>query len=203
MGVHVAEGVEGLFPLVASVHVAEKSVGGEVGDRSDGRVLCYERPWEGCAEVDGGNDVVALRVHVADRLAEPALIADLGRLGGVPDVHRAEVGAVGYGVADAVDDGDLAVVVQVLDRAHRGVEAVLVVQRNYVFLLNADVGPVVDVLRVGVRDNAVEIVVAARELDYDELAVLSCTHSFFSLRIPTLFCVRPYGEPVLPALRFD
>ena len=162
--------------LLVGVQVAEQSVGGEVRYRRDRRVLGDERPGEGGAEVDGGHDVVGLGVHVANGLSQPALVADPGRLGGVPDVHRAEVGAAGHGVADAMEYGDLAVVEQVLDRAHGRVEAVLVVQRNYVFLLYADVGPVVYVLRIGVRDNAVEIVVAARKLDYDELAVLSCTH---------------------------
>ena len=176
MGVHVAERFQRLGALVVGVHVAEESVRGEVGDRGDRRVLGDERSGERGAEVDGGHDVVGLGVHVADRLAQPAFVADLGRLGGMPDVHRAEVGAAGHRVADAVDYGDLAVVKEVLDRAHGRVEAVLVVQRNYVFLLYADVGPVVYVLRIGVRDNAVEIVVAARELDNDEFAILSCTH---------------------------
>ena len=177
MSVHVAEGFEGLRSLVSTVHVVEQAVGAEIRYRGDGSVLRYERPGQRGCKVYSGDYVVRIGVHFAHSLAEPAFVADLRGFGGVPDVHRTEVGPVGHRVTHAVDDRNFAIVVQFLDGAHSGVEPVLVVQRDHVFLLDADVWPVVYVFRVGVRHDTVEIVVAPGELHHDQFSILCFTHN--------------------------
>ena len=128
VSVHVAEGFEGLSSLVSTVHVVEQAVGAEIRYRGDGSVLRYERPGQRGCKVYSGDYVVRIGVHFAHSLAEPAFVADLRGFGGVPDVHRTEVGPVGHRVTHAVDDRNFAIVVQFLDGAHCGVEPVLVVQ---------------------------------------------------------------------------
>ena len=107
-------------------------------------------------------------IQVADDAAQPALGADLFRLAGVPDVHAAEVGTVGRRIADAVDDGDLAGVIQSLDLRQRRIEAELVVDVQHLVGGYAHRGPVVMVASVGVGNDRVHVVIAAGELDDDE-----------------------------------
>ncbi len=82
--------------------------------------------------------------------------------------------AVGARVADAVDERDIALVPERLDRCERGVEAELVVELQYLILRDVDEGPVVVILPVVVRDDCVEGIVTARELqDYHRLLVMT------------------------------
>ena len=72
--------------------------------------------------------------------------------------------AVGVGVADALDNRHLALVVQVLERAHGRVEANVVIQAEHLLLRHPNGGAVVGVERVAVGDQGVDCVVAARKL---------------------------------------
>ena len=118
-------------------------------------------------------------VEVADGAAKPAFGGDTFRLAGVPDVHGPEVRAIGVGVSDAVDDGDAPVVIELLQGSEDGVEAVMVVDVQDVFLSHADGGAIVAVERVGVGDHGVHVVVAAGQLydNQDRVAVYAghCT----------------------------
>ena len=105
--------------------------------------------------------VFLVRVHLGDYLSKPALGSYPVRFGGVPDVHAPEVGPAGVGVADALHDGDAALVVEFLDRGEVRVEAQIVVQRQDFLLRYAydRPGVVVDVVSVG--NQRVHKVVAA------------------------------------------
>ena len=117
------------------------------------------------AEAYAGYHILFARVDLLDDLAEPAFGAYVVRLAGVPDVHRAEVRAGRVFVAHAVDDGDVALIVHIADCAHLRVQPYLVVKVKHLLLGNADRGAVVVVEFVVVRDDGVEIVVAARKLN--------------------------------------
>ena len=78
------------------------------------------------------------------------------------------MGARGVGVAHAVDDGDAALVVEGLDGAHLGMEADLVIQGQDALFRDADHGAILPVEGVGVRDDSVQVVVAAGHLQDNE-----------------------------------
>lgn len=152
-------------------------------------LAALHREWRGAADGDtgsvgGGGLFLGLARFRLARLAfavaaalgvevatEPA-VAGGGGVGGVPDVHGLEVGAVGVGVADALDDGGLAVVEELFERAHLGVEADAVGvgagELEGFVLADADAGAGLVVLGHAVGDDGVEPVVAAGELDDDE-----------------------------------
>ena len=113
-----------------------------------------------------------MRVDVADDAAQPALGAHLFRLAGVPDVHAAEVGTVGRRVADAVDDGNLAGVVKRLDLGQGRVECELVVDGQRPVRGDANGGPTIVITPIIIRDDGIEVVVAAGKLNDDEDGVL-------------------------------
>ena len=66
-------------------------------------------------------------VEFPHRLAQPAFQPHLVRLASVPDVHAPEVGAVGIGIADALDDSHAALVVEALEGRGVGVDGQFVV----------------------------------------------------------------------------
>ena len=171
--VHVGEDFERLCALVRAVDVVQQTVAFEVGDRRYRHAGRYERARQACAEVYCTDNIVAAGVHLAQRLAQPTLVADLRGLGGVPDVHRAEVRAVRVRIADAVYYGDLALVPQVLDRSHAGIESVVLVDRDSAIFRDADIRAVIGVEWVVVRHNTVQVIVATRKLHHNQFAVLA------------------------------
>ena len=70
-------------------------------------------------------------------------------------------------------DGDFSLVPQVFDGPHAGVEPVVIIQRNGALLGDADIRAVVDVQRVVVGHNAIQVVVATRKLHHYQFAVLA------------------------------
>src|SRR5262249_60868596 len=108
-----------------------------------------------------GGQVLLLRIDFAHRRAEPAFGADLVGVAGVPDVHGTEMRARRIEVADAMHDGELALVPEPLHRREKRREAVVPVEPQYLVVTDSDRLPVIAVERVVVRDDRVEIVVAA------------------------------------------
>ena len=79
--------------------------------------------------------------------------------------------------ADAVDDGDLAIVVHLLKGPHIGVESQLIVDGQHLVLWNVHLGPVVVIVAVGVGDHRVHIIVGPGQLQYHHHRVfLGCCH---------------------------
>ena len=78
------------------------------------------------------------------------------------------MGPGGVGVADAVDHRHLALVVELLEGAHGGSEAKLIVHLDDLVLLVVHGGAVVVVQALVVGDHRVEIVVAAGELQHHD-----------------------------------
>src|SRR5258708_32572658 len=76
------------------------------------------------------------------------------------------------GVADAMHDGELALVPEPFHRREKRREAVVPVEPQYLVVTDSDRLPDIAVERVVVRDDRVEIVVAARELDNEQHGVL-------------------------------
>ena len=74
-------------------------------------------------------------------------------------------------VADALDDGQLVLVVQRLERLQVGVEADLIVQVEHLVGGDPDLGSKLVIQPVAVGDDGVQAVVAAAELDHDQGAL--------------------------------
>src|SRR6185312_4533026 len=77
----------------------------------------------------------------------------------------------------AVHDGELAFIPDLLQRSHVVRNGIVLVERNDLAFRNADRAPVILVQPVVVGDHRVEVIVAARELEYDQHGILlSCCH---------------------------
>ena len=153
--------------LLFGADAGHKAVVVEVFHAGDGDAGNGHSAEHAGAKADAGDHILFVGVDLADYLAEPALSANVVRLAGVPDVHRAEVRARGVFVAHAVDDGDVALIVHIADGRHLRVQANLVVKMQHLLLRYADSGAIVVVEFVVVRDDCVEVIVAARKLDDD------------------------------------
>ena len=182
--VHVGESLQHPLALLLLLDAGQEPVGLEVGDRCHRDARRDKGPRQPLADVDGGDGVLSFGVDLPDGAAEPPFCPHLLRLAGVPDVHRAEVGPGGVGVAHAVDDGHVALVELFFQRGHGRVEAYLVVQLKHPVLGDLKGRPVVEVVPVGVGDYGVEVVVPAGELQHDQyrgFAVAVCCHLVLSL----------------------
>ena len=173
--------------LLGLLDVGHEAVAVEVVDARDGDARHGERAKHARSHADGSDDVLLVWVELPDDLAEPSLGAEGVGFTGMPDVHRAEVGARGVGVSHAVDDGEVALVVGVLERSHLGMQPDGGVDGNDILFGDADGGPVVVVHAVGVGDDGVEVVVAAGHLEYDEDGFFGGgRHGGFSPMYPSL-----------------
>jgi hypothetical protein len=127
------------------------------------------------ADADGAH-LVGRHADPVEVAAEPAAVAERARRAGLPDVVGREVRVVVVGVVDALHDGDAPVAVEAVQRLERRVEAhgpVVgpLVERQQRRRGEADRRPhlVVDgAPRAGARDDGVEPVVAAAEVEDDE-----------------------------------
>src|SRR5207247_5731342 len=114
--------------------------------------------------------VVALR----QRPAQPAVDLPARGVAGLPDADGLEVGEGRVGVADALDDGHAALVPQRLDALQVLVEAQVARDRQRrPDRHGGQLGPQVVQLRVRHGDHGPQAVVAARELDHDQDAVVA------------------------------
>ena len=188
VAVHPGECLKGEHPQLFVLDVGEKAVSLQIAHRGNRDAGASQRPGQAAPEVDGGQHVLALRVDVADSAAQPALGANGVRLGGMPDVHGAEVGAVGVLVADALDNGNLPFIPQGLHRAHAGVEANIAVEGEYLFLRDMHRGAGVVILSAAVRHDCIQAVVPAGELYYNQsLFAFVASHLLNPLGICRIF----------------
>ena len=94
------------------------------------------------------------------------------------------MGPRGVGVAYAMDDGQLAIIVEVPHGAHGGMQAVLAVNVEDLVVGDPHCGAVVPIQRVVVGDDGVEVVVTTRQLEHYQHGVFfACSHSL-SLSLP-------------------
>jgi hypothetical protein len=122
-----------------------------------------------------------VRIEFTRDAAKPALGADLDRLAGVPDVHRAEMRPRRLLPADAMHDGELTVIPEFLHWRHVIGDAVSPVQVDDVVVADADRRPVIAIQRIVVGDNRIQIVVAAGQLQNDNARVSICHSALSSL----------------------
>ena len=167
LGVHIFEYLKGLVALFVFADAGHQAVVVQVVDRGDRHAGNRHSARQSDAEVDACQFVFALGVELSERLAYPAFGYHLVRLAGVPDVHAAEVGAVGVGVADALHNGDLALFEHILDGPEVGVERERVVYRQHILALDLDQFAVIVVGRAVVGDERVHKVVSTRQLHND------------------------------------
>ena len=153
--VHSGEAVQNLGPLFFLSDPGEQAVVIEVIDNRNRGPGKGQGPEQRRTEADGGQYVLFAGVQVASGAAQPTLGSQRDGLTGVPDVHRAEMGARGFGVADAMDDAHVAPVVDLLQRSHLGVESNFVIDLDHAIFSDTHRVASIPVDRVGVGDNCV------------------------------------------------
>src|SRR4029450_11504746 len=126
-------------------------------------------------------------IQVSDDFAQPAFLADFLTLGRVPHIEGTEVGAVGGGLADPIDDRPFALVPELLDGPHAGMETKGIADGKDGLRGNVDLWAVFIIESVGVGNDGVQGIVSARELDHHQGA-LRCARSHNS----SPYAVRPY-----------
>nr|GFD14169.1 hypothetical protein [Tanacetum cinerariifolium] len=93
---------------------------------------------------------------------------------GLPDVHRAEVRAVGVGITYGVEHGQLALVVEPFQTRHFGVQAQVVAQGQNAFgLFQSQRRPCLEIQVVAIRHHGIQPVIAAAELHHNKAARLA------------------------------
>ena len=214
-GVHPLENVEVAVALLFFLDVGHQAVGVEIADRGGGHAGRDHRARQTAADVHRRQRLLAVGIEPLGQLGHPTLGRDAIRLAGVQDVHAAEVRARGVGVADALDHGHIAVVVELLEPAAVGVEAERVGDRQHLILRDVHQRARVVVVPLGIRDEGVHEVVAARKLHHDQDRVLTvvavAAHCRCPSAVPSLLCsarsarVRRTDTPVRrsPAAGFE
>ena len=179
--IHPPENVQSLVPLAFAFDAGQQAVGLQVAHGSNGHTIHSQGAGQAAAKVHTGQHVLRSGVNLLEHAAQPALGANLVRLAGVPDVHGAEMGVAGVVVTHAQEDGELALVPELLQRPHRRVKAQLVVKLENLTLGDTQVGPVVPIQRVGIGYHGVQAVIAARKGKNGQYRVfLRRNHSLFS-----------------------
>ncbi len=111
--------------------------------------------------------------EVAQGAPEPTVGRLAARVARMPDIHRLEVGAIGIGIANSLHNRQLAFLEQPIERPQGGVQADGVVHAEDVLLLQSERGPGLVVQVVGIGDDGVQPVVAARQFEHHQHFVLS------------------------------
>ena len=146
--VHLLEDVERLAPLPPVADPGHQAVALKIAYRGYRHAGRGHRAWEAASEVDAGQNILLVRVHLAHGPGYPALRSHALRSAGVHDVHGAEVGAARILVTDPLHHRDLARVVHLLHRPHAGVPSQGVVKREDIAGLDRHGRPGVVVDRV-------------------------------------------------------
>src|SRR4030095_15627206 len=113
----------GCRALFLGLDAREDTVGLQIAHRGHWYARRRQGPWQTTTEVDASQHVLLLRVEIANGAAQPALIAHLFGLAGMPDIHRAEVRTARFGIANTLNDRYLPLIIELLDRSHGGMKA--------------------------------------------------------------------------------
>src|SRR5262249_24102186 len=154
------ERLQGHRALVLSLDASEDTVGLQIPHRGHRYARRRQGPRQTTTEVDASQHVLLLGVEVANGPAQPAFIAHLVRLAGVPNIHGAEVRATRVGITNSLNNRYLPLVIELLDRTHGGMKPNSVIDRQYLIFGDADFWPVITVQGVAVRDHGIQAVVA-------------------------------------------
>ena len=151
----------------AATHLEAERVLVVDGDRPTPRRPAQRERQPARAEVQdrhAARSVVAL----GGRPAQPAGLGRPRGVGRMPDIHRLEVRTLRVGIADALQHRELTPVPQRPEALHPGIQADVIVQPDDHVLRLAQRGPRLVIQVVGVGDDGVEPVVAARELQHHQ-----------------------------------
>jgi len=198
LGGPVVQRLEGVDLVVAIV--GEAAIGEEVealdgADRGDDALPGPEELGDGVADVRRLEGAILAAAGVVEVAPDSAgRLRDVGA-GRGPDVGRAEVGAVGVGVADPLHHRHVTGVVEALEGAEGGVEADQIVEGEHVALVDRDRRADLIVGGVAVGDDGVEGIVAAAELDDESARLLfgPVMQASFSAAITSTVRVRKVG----------
>src|SRR5579875_3242071 len=112
--IHLGKTLEHLLALLALDGRQEPVLFKRAGNAGHRHAGADQSPRQARAHADNGDRVLLLRIELARHAAEPALGPDLFGLAGVPDIHGPEVRTRRVLEADAVADGELALVPELL-----------------------------------------------------------------------------------------
>src|SRR5712691_685075 len=200
--VHFGKQIQSLSALVRTLNTRQDTVGLQIAHGGDRYARRRQRPGETATKVYTGQDVLLVGIYITDGSAQPALGTHLVGLTGVPDIHRAEVGADRVGIAYTLNNGHVPLVPQLLDRRHVRVEPDGIINGQDPLRVYPHHWPVVQVERVAVGHDGIERVVAPRQLENHQHIVFFITHDLLLLKQrDTLGSRRLTGASVLPAGR--
>src|SRR6516165_6452871 len=172
--IHLGEAIEHSRALVA-LNLRQEAVALQrAGYACDGYAGGDQGARQARSHADDLHDILLVRVEFARNPAEPPFGADLDRLAGVPDVHGPEVRPRRLLPADAVQNGELAVIPELLHRRHVIGDAVGLVDVDDVVVRYTDRRPVIAIERVVVGNDCIDIVVPASQLQNDHTRVSIC-----------------------------
>src|SRR5579871_2131130 len=116
------------------------------------------------------HDVIGrgLRGHGIGQATDPAVLLAAVGGGGVPVGHGREVREGRILVTAAVHDGELAIFVEAFEARHAAAEAEVVVDGAQLLTRHAEIRAVLVIGVVAVRDQSIEAVIAARELEHHQ-----------------------------------
>ncbi len=120
------------------------------------------------ADIDG-HGRIATGAGIVKVAAQPAIAFNAVRIaGGLPDFRRAKMGTVRIRVADSLNHGKLAGVVERFEAAQAGMKSELVVELQDALGGQGEAWPRLEVMIIGKRNHRVEGVVAAGHLQDDQ-----------------------------------
>ena len=172
--VHRREPLEDLLALVALNGRQESVVLQRPADARHRHARHSRSPRQARSKTNRGDDVFLFGVELASHAPEPAFCSDFDRLASVPDVHGPEMRPRRLLPADAVQDGELVVIPELLDRRHVVRDAVILVEMHDLVVGDPDRLPVIPVQRIVVGDRRVHIVISARQLQDNNNGILLC-----------------------------
>src|SRR6516165_9495453 len=172
--IHLGEAIEHSRALVA-LNLRQEAVAlqraGYACDRHAGGDQGARQAW---SHADDLHDIFFVRVEFLRDAAKPTFGPDLDRLAGMPDVHRPEVGAWRLLPADAMQNGELALIPKRLHRRHVIGNPIGLVEVDDVVVGDPDRLPIIAVERVVVGNYCIQVVVAAGQLQNDYTRVSIC-----------------------------
>ena len=160
--------IQNLVPLLHFVNAGQQPKGLQVIHARHRHGGQCQRPRQARPETHRSNHILLVRVHFLGRPAQPALRPQLVRLAGMPNVHRPEMRPGRVGIAHPMQNRQLALLIQVLQRPHRRMQPHRIVQLQDFLLRHPHRRPVVPIARVGVRNDRVQVIVPPGQLQNNQ-----------------------------------
>lgn len=109
---------------------------------------------------------IGTRAGMVEVSPDPTMAFELvGVAGGMPDFHGPKMGAIGVGITDALDNGQVALIQELVETAQGGVEGQVLIDFQQVLIGQGQAGSGASVMVIGPGDQGIEAIVAASQLE--------------------------------------